>query len=214
MCTVVDLATMSVVRRAKIPGPDLSVPLGQGVAVFSLTYAQCRAHDRDGRALGRTRAIPRGNSAVVDGDSIVSLRAKAVPWTHGAEDVIAEKNRGTWEDPEPGDTVQLESQGSLCRLDVHGTVLSEGPDLGLTRLIDVAPDGRLLARRGEVRDPSEMVVIAPDLTTVLATAPWPAWVIARPGLPGLALSCLRANLSAPSIFTGKVHADTLVTLEW
>ena len=176
---LVNLRTMSIARRIRIPEPDIALPTDDGAMLLSFRYGVRRRLTADLRAIAGGDAIPRGTGASLDRDRAVFVTAVPKPSAAVVRDVGLDPHR----------YVDLEATGTVGWLGpcgpavlaagsaeigwIHGQtangdiVASDGNRAGgIGRLVILRPDGQTQRAFHEFPLSAGMVAVLSDSAAV------------------------------------------------
>lgn len=178
---IVDLRTMSITRRVRVPEPAVAIAVDGGTALLSLRYGIRRLLTAESRLAGGADPIPLGTGAVLDGERAVFVTARPKPTARTIVEVGLDPDR--YVDVAPTGTVAwLGGDGTATSAPapaqvswIHGRT-SDG-DLvgtdgsladGISRLSILAADGHTLRVSHDFSRKAGMIAVLPD-SAVLST---------------------------------------------
>lgn len=172
---IIDLHSMGIAGRVRVPEPSVSVPMGDAAALLSLRYGIRRRLTPDMKLTGGADTIPRGIGAIHNGDNAVLVTATPKPTASIVVDAgldaaryvdVAPTGTLAWVGATGNATIASEPAGVSW---IHGAtargdlVCSDGsfPD-GITRLSVLASDGYTLRASHAFTRKAGMIAVLPN----------------------------------------------------
>ena len=162
---LVNLRTMSIVRRIRVPEPDIALRADDVTTLLSFRYGVRTRLTDDLRLVAGDEVIPRGTGPSLDRDLAVFVTAIPKPPAAIVEDVGLDPDR----------YIDLEATGTIGWLGPSGPAVLAAGSAGIGWIHGQTMNGDIVASDGNKAEAmSRLVVLAPDGYTKRASHDFPS----------------------------------------